>query len=231
MKKIILSAVATTLIATSSFAFTDNYSINENMAERYKSELKECFSFLQEEPSSKKYFNSEFSYSNNSSYVGKLSDINYNDRIRNILLEGGYGAVKGQDSVKLFQDVEDLFFAGSIIASALKNGRESIFVKPEDVDKFKRIGNKKNYSVMNVGGLCNKKVILDRDMAKKLVSLYKEFNDKYWYFNGDLESYTSQSFKYSVKGNVELYGGGIPLYTKDSYFGYSLNRANSLTRK
>jgi hypothetical protein len=237
MKKLILSTIAGAILATGAFAFSDNYSINQNMAEKYKGELSQCFNFLTVAPSSQKYFG--YLFTETEGEFSRLSDTAFNEERKKQLLGGGYGVVRGhgEEAQKIYRDLEDIVVAGGLIASALKHGRESILVEDSEINKLKKSGERKGFGVARLGILIgegkacsSRSFVFDLELLDQFMNVY-DSRPEYLYFNGDMESYLGGPIQFSVKGSTEVFAGGIPIWTRDSYMGYSLSKGNSFLKR
>jgi hypothetical protein len=164
------------------------------------------------------------------------------------------GTVKdSRESYYLFvRDVLDTLYASIVLKAGLERGQEKVIYTEAEirefaknkrkVDKLKESGfnvfrvenniSYKHYSELNLYVfLKNEDVAMLNELQAQFIKDLSDEKTKIS-FNGDWNKIVSRSFNLSFEnGEFEILYQGREVYTKSSYFGYSLNRANNFLKK
>lgn len=158
-----------------------------------------------------------------------------------------------KESYYLFvRDVLDTLYASIILKTGLERGQEKVIYTEAEirefaknkrkVDKLKESGfnvfrvennmSYKHYAELNLYVfLKNEDVTMLNELQSQFIKDLSDEKSKIS-FNGDWNKIVSRSFNLNFEnGEFEILYQGREVYTKASYFGYSLNRANNFLKK
>lgn len=164
------------------------------------------------------------------------------------------GTVKdSRESYYLFvRDVLDTLYASIILKTGLERGQEKVIYTEAEIREFAKNKGKvdrlkengfnvfrvennlsyKHYADLNLYVfLKNEDVAMLNELQSQFIKDLSDEKTKIS-FNGDWNKIVSKQFNLSFEnGEFEVIYQGREVYTKSSYFGYSLNRANNFLKK